>query len=105
MERIFNFLRSTNQQYVYNGNKILELTVVNSNGLVTTLQVLSSSLAAEIISSALVEFSERSENVYKCHQLLHVRSGNIINHNSSMEATGVVDNGNTLQSKMSSMFY
>lgn len=94
MEKIFNFFRFTNQQFnIFDTNKILMLNVVNSNGCVTRLQAFNNSTGAEIISCALVEFSEGSENAYKGHQLIHVHSGNIIHYNTSMEAAGVVDNG------------
>lgn len=102
MEKIFNFFRFTNQQYnIFETNKILMLNVVNSNGRVTRLQAFTNSTGAEIISCALVEFSECSENVYKGHQLFHVNSGKIVNYNTSMDAAGVEDNGKNIRIKLS----
>lgn len=93
MEKIFNFFRFTNQQYnVFETNKTLVVNVVNADGRVTKIQAFTSSTCAEIIS-ILVEFSESSENVYKGHQLIDVKSGNVINYNTSMEAAGIEENG------------
>lgn len=93
MEKIFNFFRFTNQN-IFGATKTLLLTVINGNGLVAKLQVSANSTAAELVSSALFEFSELLENDHRGHLILHVRTGTIINHNVSMVEAGVTDGGN-----------
>lgn len=93
MEKIFNFFRFTNQIFFETYRTVLSLTVVNSDGRLTKLQVFTNSTGAELIANALVEFSELYENDYRGHQLINVRSGKAINYNTSMVEAGVVDNG------------
>lgn len=92
MEKIFNFFRFTNH-YLLETRNTLVLTILNSDGRVTKLQVFTNSTGAELISRALVEFPEISETDYRGHQIINVRSGKTINYNTSMDEAGVEDNG------------
>lgn len=93
MEKIFNFFRFTNQSvFVATKNKLL-LTIVNDDGRIFQLAAFGETTGAEIISDSLVELFEISEDDHRSHQIIHVRNGNVINYNTSMDAAGVVDNG------------
>ncbi|XP_037025175.1 ubiquitin-associated domain-containing protein 1-like [Bradysia coprophila] len=92
MEKIFNFFRLTNQNvFAPTKNKLL-LTVINDDGRAIQLVAFSDTTGAEVISNSLVEFSEITEHDYRAHQIVHVRNGNVINYNTSMDVAGVVDN-------------
>lgn len=94
MEKFFNFFRFTNQNVnVFETSNTLSLAIINSDGRVVKLEAFTNTTAAEVISSALFEFAEISENDYRGHQLIHVRSGNVLNYNTSMKEASVLDNG------------
>lgn len=92
MEKIFNFFRFTNQ-HVFDRRNTLALNIINSDGRLIKLQAFTNTTGAEVISSALFEFSEVSERDYRGHQIVHLASGNTINYNTSMEEAGVADSG------------
>ncbi len=92
MEKIFNFFRFTNQN-VFAASNTLFLTIIYGDGREIKLQTSADSTGSEIISSSLFELSELTDNDYRGHQLIHVRSGKVINYNTSMEEAGVKDNG------------
>ncbi|KAG4073499.1 hypothetical protein HA402_000723 [Bradysia odoriphaga] len=92
MDKIFNFFRFTNQNvFAPTKNKLL-LTIINNEGRAIQLVAFSDTTGAEVISDSLIEFSEITEHDYHALQIVHVRNGNIINYNTSMDAAGVVDN-------------
>lgn len=93
MEKFFNFFRFTNQN-VFETSNNLSLAIINSDGRVVKLEAFTNTTAAELISSALFELAEISEKDYRGHQLIHVRSGNVLNYNTSMKEASVLDNGN-----------
>lgn len=93
MEKIFNFFRFSNSnQNSLDTSQTLGVTLINKDGRVLEMQCLMRSTVAEIISIALVELEDPAKD-YREHQLIHVRNGNVLNYNTTMEEAGVLDNG------------